>query len=129
MKIIKKILSIDFCFDFSCRFFLFNWCKSTNKILNGLCKDFDPQDSIQKEAYVYNNKRKKKMISSISLVTTFRSRLPHIICTSTDLNIYSGGHIIRNDLGVPFVVICPFLIYELYYFRSFIFFLTHTRER
>lgn len=50
---------IDFCFDFSCRFFLFNWCKSTNKILNGICKDFDPQDLIQKEAYVYNNKRKK----------------------------------------------------------------------
>ena len=56
---IHKNLIKEYMYDFSSRFFLFNWCKSTNKLLDGTSKVYEDEDYIQREAFVYYNKRKK----------------------------------------------------------------------
>lgn len=52
---------IEYIFDFSCRFFAHNWCKWTNKLLNGIstAKDVDPNDDIQNQALIYYLKRRR----------------------------------------------------------------------
>lgn len=54
---------IEYIFDFSSRFFAYNWCKWTNKLLNGISttKDVDPNDDIQNEASIYYLKRRRSV--------------------------------------------------------------------
>lgn len=54
----KKCI-MDYVLDLSCRFFLCNWCKDTNKILKGSRIDFDHSDEVQMLCYSYCLKRKK----------------------------------------------------------------------
>lgn len=54
-----KTKVIDFIFDLSSRFFICNWCRDSNKLLNGTRSDFDQEDDIQKSCAEYFKKRRK----------------------------------------------------------------------
>lgn len=51
---------IHFLENFTINFFLYSWCKETNKLLKGSKLDHDPEDCIQKMAIHYYKKNIKK---------------------------------------------------------------------
>ncbi|CAH2100962.1 unnamed protein product [Euphydryas editha] len=46
--------------DLLCRFFLYNWCKDTNKIIKGIRTHYEVNDRVQEIAHQYYKKRNKK---------------------------------------------------------------------
>lgn len=58
----KKELT-EFIFDYCSRFFIFNWCDDTNKLLRGDKCDTDESDPVKLNAKAYFDKRKKRKIT------------------------------------------------------------------
>lgn len=49
----------DFIVDLTCRFFIFNWCRDVNKLLNGTRIDLNVNDKMKTDACEYYKKHNK----------------------------------------------------------------------
>lgn len=53
-----KSQTIDYMLELSCKFFICNWCRDINKIINGTRLNVDENDAVKMYAFNYYNKRK-----------------------------------------------------------------------